>query len=41
MGVFFWATDSDVNRKVRGVLAVDLPDANVSVIDAMDVGQTS
>ncbi len=41
MGVFFWATDSDINSKFRGVPIVDLPDVNVSVIDAIDGGQTS
>ena len=41
MGIFIWATDSDINFKVKGVPIVELSSANVSVMDAVDIGQTS
>ena len=41
MGIFIWATDSDINSKVKVVPIVELSSANVSVMDAVDIGQTS
>ena len=41
MGVFIWATDSDINSRVKAVPIVELASANVSVGDAVDIGQTS
>ena len=41
MGIFIWATDSNINARVRGVPIVELVNANVSVTDAIDVGETS
>ena len=41
MGIFIWATDSDINFKVKGGTIVELSSANVSVMDAVDIGQTS
>ena len=41
MGVFIWATNSDINSRVKGWPIVELPGANFSVSDAIDIGQTS
>ena len=41
MGVFIWATNSDINHRVKGVPIVELPGANFSVVDAADILQTS
>ena len=37
MGVFIWATNSDINSRVKGWPIVELPSANFSVIDAADI----
>lgn len=41
LGIFIWATDSDINSRFRGLPIVELSNANGSVMDAVDVGQTS
>ncbi len=41
MGVFIWATDSNINARVRGVPIVELANANVSVTEAVGIAQTS
>lgn len=42
MGVFIWATNSDINLRVKAWPIVELPGVtNVSVVDAADMVQTS
>lgn len=41
MGVFIWATNSDIDLRVRGWPIVEMPGANFSAMDTIDMGQTS
>lgn len=43
MGIFIWATNSDINRRVKGVPIVELPGVNFSTVDvdAADIVGTS
>ena len=37
MGVFMWATGSDINSRVKGVPIVELPGVGISTVD-VDAG---
>ena len=41
MGVFIWATNSDIDLRVRGWPIVEMPGANFSAMDTIDLGQAS